>query len=213
MLHAGLDLSRRKVDVCLLSAGGDMVEEFASPPDGDGLGGLARRVGRHGLAVRGVIESMTGARFVHDTLEFAGWEVADRATLDRVAQQLEDGGVNVTAGTRDEADGRRVIDLIKCADPNGIPTDYITQFEPQYVEPIINGAYPGLPLFRSKTNLVTNGWDMVYVPYCTGDVHVGNRVVTYTDPTGVNPPIVFRHNGYNNSVGIRLGVGRLGDRQ
>ncbi len=39
-------------------------------------------------------------------------------------------------------------------------------------------------------------------PYCTGDVHVGNRVVTYTDPTGVNPPIMFRHNGYNNSVAI-----------
>ena len=50
MLHAGLDLSRRKIDVCLLSAGGEIVEEFASPPDADGLRGLARRVGRHGLA-------------------------------------------------------------------------------------------------------------------------------------------------------------------
>ena len=65
-------------------------------------------------------ELRSGAR---DDIEFAGWEVADRATLDRVAQQLEDGGVNVTAGTRDEADGRRVIDLIKCVDPNGIPTE------------------------------------------------------------------------------------------
>ena len=54
--------------------------------------------------------------------------------------------------------------------------------------------------FRPKNNIVTNGWDMVYMPYCTGDVHVGNRVVTYTDPTGANPPIVFRHNGYNNTV-------------
>jgi|ERR1035441_6978844 hypothetical protein len=40
-----------------------------------------------------------------DDLEFAGWEVPDQATLHRVAQQLEDGGVKVTAGTRDEADG------------------------------------------------------------------------------------------------------------
>jgi hypothetical protein len=62
MLHAGLDLSRRKIDVCLLSAGGEVVEEFASPPDADGLVGLARRVGRHEFAVRAVIESMTGAR-------------------------------------------------------------------------------------------------------------------------------------------------------
>ena len=52
-----------------MSAGGEIVEEFASPPDGDGLRGLTRRVGSHGLAVRGVIESMTGARFVHDRLE------------------------------------------------------------------------------------------------------------------------------------------------
>ena len=69
MLHAGLDLSRRKIDVCLLSAAGEIVEEFASPPDADGLLGLARRVGRHERPVRAVIESMTGARFVHDRLE------------------------------------------------------------------------------------------------------------------------------------------------
>jgi transposase len=87
MLHAGLDLSRRKIDVCLLSAGGEIVEEFASPPDADGLRGLTRRVGRHGLAVRGVIESMTGARFVHDRLEELGWDVliADAAKVKGLA--------------------------------------------------------------------------------------------------------------------------------
>ena len=62
MLHAGLDPSRRKVDVCLLSQAGEIVEEWASPPDADGLRGLVRRAGAHGLPVRGVIESMTGAR-------------------------------------------------------------------------------------------------------------------------------------------------------
>lgn len=91
--------------------------------------------------------------------------------------------------------------ILGAANPNGIATDYITQMKAKYVSPIINGADPGVP-GRSKQNIVTNGWDMVYVPYCTGDVHVGNRVVTYNDPTGVNPPITFRHNGYNNSVAI-----------
>jgi hypothetical protein len=83
MLHAGLDLSRRKIDVCLLSAAGEIVEEFASPPDADGLLGLARRVGRHERPVRAVIESMTGARFVHDRLEALGWDVliADAAKV------------------------------------------------------------------------------------------------------------------------------------
>jgi Transposase len=87
MLHAGLDLSRRKVDVCLVSAAGEVVEEFASPPDADGLVGLARRVGRHELPVRGVIESMTGARFVHDGLEELGWDVliADAAKVKGLA--------------------------------------------------------------------------------------------------------------------------------
>ncbi len=92
--------------------------------------------------------------------------------------------------------------ILGAANPNGIPTDYITQMKAKFVSPIINGNDPGIPIFRAKTNLVTNGWDMVYVPYCTGDVHTGNRVATYTDPTGVNPPITFRHNGYNNTVAI-----------
>src|SRR3954466_1313601 len=75
MLHAGLDLSRRKVDVCLLSSDGGIVDEWASPPDADGLRGLAARAAMWAPAVRGVIESMNGARFVHDTLEEHGWEV------------------------------------------------------------------------------------------------------------------------------------------
>jgi transposase len=74
MLHAGLDLSRKRVDVCLLSEHGELVEELSAPPDADGLRGLVRHVGLHGEPVRGVIESMTGARFVHDTLERLGWE-------------------------------------------------------------------------------------------------------------------------------------------
>ncbi len=61
MLHAGLDLSRKRLDVCLLSGEGELVEEFAVPPDADGLHGLVRHVAQHGVQVRGVIESMTGA--------------------------------------------------------------------------------------------------------------------------------------------------------
>ena len=44
MLHAGLDLSRKRIDVCLLSDQGELLEELACPPDRDGLRGLARRV-------------------------------------------------------------------------------------------------------------------------------------------------------------------------
>ena len=75
MLHAGLDLSRNRIDVCLLAVGGELVAQFATPSDGDGVAGLARRVLKFGEPVQGVIESMTGARFVHDTLERFGWDV------------------------------------------------------------------------------------------------------------------------------------------
>ncbi len=73
MWHAGLDLSGKKVDVCLFSDAGEIVDEFPVPPDADGLRSLVRRVGP--VQVRAVIESMTGARFVHDRLEELGWDV------------------------------------------------------------------------------------------------------------------------------------------
>jgi transposase len=75
VLHAGLDLSRRRLDVCVLSDEGELVEELPAPPDLEGLRYLVGTVARHGEPVRGVIESMTGARFIHDTLEQLGWDV------------------------------------------------------------------------------------------------------------------------------------------
>jgi hypothetical protein len=75
MLHAGLDLSRKRLDVCLITEDGEIAGRVAVPPDADGLRGLVRRIAPCGEPVRAVIESMTGARFVHDTLEELGWEV------------------------------------------------------------------------------------------------------------------------------------------
>jgi transposase len=97
MLHAGLDLSRRKLDVCVLSDEGEVVGEFAVPPDADGLRGLARRLGP--LEVRGVIESMTGSRFVHDTLEQLGWDVL-------IADALKVKGLAPLACKTDKIDAR-----------------------------------------------------------------------------------------------------------
>ncbi len=89
--------------------------------------------------------------------------------------------------------------ILGAANPNGLANDYITQFKARYVSPVVNGADPGLPL-RSRTPLVTEGWDVVFMPYCTGDVHAGNNVAVYEDPSGQNPPLTFRHAGFNNTV-------------
>ena len=75
MLHVGLDLSRRRIDVCLISDQGELIDRSTAIPDRDGLHGLARRVAVYGEPVRGVVESMNGARFVHDELVRYGWEV------------------------------------------------------------------------------------------------------------------------------------------
>ena len=75
MLYAGLDLSRQRLDVRILDEAGRTVELTAVRPDADALRSLAERVARYGEPVEAAIESMNGARFVHDTLERAGWDV------------------------------------------------------------------------------------------------------------------------------------------
>lgn len=76
MLHAGLDLSRKRLDVCLLDEQGARVAVTAAPPDADGLRGLAERLAGHGEPIYAALESMNGARFVRDELAQLGWEVA-----------------------------------------------------------------------------------------------------------------------------------------
>ena len=75
ILHAGLDLSRRRLDVCVLDEAGCRLVVTECPPDADGLRRLVDEVSRFDLPVQAVIESMNGARFVHDTLELHGWDV------------------------------------------------------------------------------------------------------------------------------------------
>jgi transposase len=75
MLYAGLDLSRKRLDFHVLDGDGGTVDIGASPPDADGLRELSERLGRHGTPIRAAIESMNGARFVHDRLELTGWQV------------------------------------------------------------------------------------------------------------------------------------------
>ncbi len=75
MLHLGLDLSRKHLDVCVLDEGGEKLAVTAISPDADGLRHLACEISHFGVPVRAAIESMNGARFVHDTLELCGFNV------------------------------------------------------------------------------------------------------------------------------------------
>src|ERR1035437_10927951 len=76
MLNAGLDLSRQRLDVHVLDEEGRTLEVTAVHPDADALRTLATHVLLQGQEVTAAIESMTGARFVHDQLARWGWAVA-----------------------------------------------------------------------------------------------------------------------------------------
>src|SRR5215212_5892561 len=78
MLHVGLDLSRTRVDVHAMDEAGTSVLVTRAAPDAGGLASLVDRLGGLGQPVTAVIESMNGARFVHDQLELRGWTGGDR---------------------------------------------------------------------------------------------------------------------------------------
>src|SRR5829696_844013 len=73
MLYVGLDLSRNRLDYHAADRDGEPVAVGAAPPDADGLRHLVMRLGD--AEVVAVIETMNGARFVHDQLELLGWDV------------------------------------------------------------------------------------------------------------------------------------------
>ena len=60
MLHAGLDLSRKRLDVCLLDDEGEHLDQLTVAPDVDSLRTFARRIEEvHRQPVCAVVESMT----------------------------------------------------------------------------------------------------------------------------------------------------------
>jgi transposase len=77
---------------------------FPAPVDRDGLYGLTRRLAVFEEPVRGVVESMNGARFVHDELCRYGWEV-----LIADAQKVK--GLAPLACKTDKVDARVLAEL------------------------------------------------------------------------------------------------------
>ncbi|MEL6359863.1 MAG: pectin acetylesterase-family hydrolase [Pseudomonadota bacterium] len=76
---------------------------------------------------------------------------------------------------------------------DGIPDDYVGAGSPEtdLVSPFIFRLHP-------YTRAKTQDWNLVYVPYCTGDVYSGDELGVYTDEGGSGETIMFRHNGVKN---------------
>ncbi|CAN7577849.1 pectin acetylesterase-family hydrolase [Pseudomonas sp. LjRoot71] len=87
--------------------------------------------------------------------------------------------------------------------PAGIPNDYMSLLNPgaSLVSPFVVRLHPW-------TRVKTQSWNMVYVPYCTGDIYSGDKVAVYQDPQNQQQPLIWHHNGLRN---MRAVVGWLKD--
>ncbi len=103
-------------------------------------------------------------------------------TTDNVVVVFEPGGACWDYASCTGASGIR-----GAANPDGLPDDHY-ELAP-FISPFLQREDPTSP---------TAGWNMIYVPYCTGDVHTGNNVITYIDETGAGPDVVFHHKGHDN---------------
>ena len=87
--------------------------------------------------------------------------------------------------------------LLAASNPNGVPKNYMTSG--------LNLAFFGMSTpFSSRNDLLqkvqTQTWNIVYAPYCTGDVHTGNRVGTYSDATPTKPLTYYHRGGVNGEA-------------
>jgi 2,3-dihydroxybiphenyl 1,2-dioxygenase len=128
-----------------------------------------------------------------DDLEVIGWEVPDAGALHAVAQRLEKAGVPVKRGTRDEADQRRVVELIHFDDPAGIRTEV-------YYGPPLNQQPFHAPraITGFKTGTMGLGHLVVYQPNLDASAKfytelLGFRVSDIAGPVGGPPMAVFLH--------------------
>lgn len=100
---------------------------------------------------------------------------------------------------------------LSAANPNGIPPDYMQHLN--------NMAARGLVTpFSARTDpfqkVQTQSWNIVYLPYCTGDVHSGSKVTVYDDADPAHPRTQY-HRGQANIRGaaqwLRDNLGRPQD--
>lgn len=104
----------------------------------------------------------------------------------------EGGGACWEKGTCENKAGT----LLGAVNPDGVPSNYMSDWNRQ--------AHLGLVTpFTSRidplTSVQTQSWNIVYLTYCTGDVHTGNKVTTYTDETG---SVAWYHRGAVNAKAV-----------
>jgi hypothetical protein len=86
--------------------------------------------------------------------------------------------------------------LLDAVNPDGIPTTYMTAWNRQAHWGLVT---PFTARIDPLQSVQTQSWNIVYLTYCTGDVHAGNKVSTYSDSTGT---IAWYHRGAVNAKAV-----------
>lgn len=88
--------------------------------------------------------------------------------------------------------------LLDAVNPDGIPTNYMTDWNRQahlgLVTPFTMRLHP-------LQSVQTQSWNIVYLTYCTGDVHTGNKVAVYDNVDPANP-MAYHHRGMVNAKAV-----------
>lgn len=81
---------------------------------------------------------------------------------------------------------------LAASNPFGIPPDYMKSLDVVFgwVTPFTARNHPGQAV-------QTQSWNMVFLPYCTGDVHSGSKVTVYDDAYPDKPRVQY-HRGQAN---------------
>jgi pectinacetylesterase len=80
----------------------------------------------------------------------------------------------------------------------GAPTASTGPFGPAQFAADIFAKYPNAWVHRDKMPPTLATATVVFVPYCTGDVHSGDKVTTYGSPVPGLPSITWHHVGHRN---------------
>jgi hypothetical protein len=78
--------------------------------------------------------------------------------------------------------------ILGAANPNGIPDNHMEAWEIH--SPLVR---------RDSSQNPMRDWNIVFVPYCTGDVHTGSNLAQYTSEDGTQQ-LTYHHAGHDNML-------------
>ncbi|EYU61812.1 hypothetical protein CI00_03370 [Leptospira interrogans serovar Manilae] len=78
-------------------------------------------------------------------------------------------------------------------------TTYFNQLE-KVPDLFVKFVFQGVMNTNNASNPFKD-YDVVFIPYCTGDLHFGSKDMTYIDPT-TGSSVVVKHKGYDNVLSV-----------